>query len=52
MTGITFKVYVATATIRSITMMVRRSDGEGAKNVLSWGKRPAGQSRVRTREIR
>lgn len=52
MTGVTCRGFVATATIRSITMMARRRDGEGAKKVFNWGKRPAGQSRVRTREIR
>jgi hypothetical protein len=39
-------------TIRLHTMAVATGEGVGAKKVLTWGRRPAGQSCACTREIR
>jgi len=52
MIGAISRGYVGDATTKNIMLMARSRDGWGGKNVLRWGKRPAGQSCARTREIR
>jgi predicted AAA+ superfamily ATPase len=50
MIGRTYRGYVVGVITKNTILTVQR--GVGAKKVLLWGKRPAGQSFVCTREIR
>lgn len=46
MLGVTYRGYVAGATIRSTMLMVPRGGG-GLKSLGFWGKRPAGYNNVK-----
>ena len=50
MIGQTYRGYVDVAIIKNT--IVTAPKGVGVNKVLAWGKRPAGQSRAYTREIR
>lgn len=52
MIGLTYRGYVVGVIIENTILMVQRGAGVGAKKVLPWGKRPAGQTFVCAREIR
>jgi hypothetical protein len=50
MIGQTYRGYVDVATTKNT--IVTAPKGVGVNKVLAWGKRPAGETRAHTREIR
>jgi hypothetical protein len=52
MIGRTYRGCVVGVITKNTILTVQRGAGVGAKKVLFWGKRPAGQAFVCTREIR